>query len=172
MGACKRSRYLRYQTRRAPLRPGLLHHMRQFVGEQPAPFMRRGREPTRTEHNVVPDSVGMDAHIPRRLIGSPIGMNAYATEVVVEALLHIVLQGPLQRRARSIKHAVHAGGHGFPGFPMISRLRGGALNMRSRSVGFRICRCREYLIGDPIRLLFQRVIARANAELSLDEHTG
>ncbi len=83
--------------------------MRQLMGNQPSSIVRLRRKPTGTKDNVMSNCVRIGIQVPRRLLGSRIGMHPHACKVVSEALSHVLPQCRLQRPAGTGKDAVYAG---------------------------------------------------------------
>src|ERR1039457_3552982 len=82
--------------------------MRQFVGNQPPPFMRRRRELTRAKHDVVTRCVSFRVDIARRFFSSYPRVNSNLGKIETKAFSHICAERPAQLRPGGGKHTVHA----------------------------------------------------------------
>jgi len=90
----------------------LLHHVRQFVGDQASPRAGARRVLPRPEDHIAPHRVRQRVHGSRRLSRPGIGMHAHPAEIVAEARLH---EGPrlrIERLARRAQHFVDNRRHG------------------------------------------------------------
>jgi hypothetical protein len=83
---------------------------------------------------------------------------------MAEALFHVLSQRWVQRPAGSREDMIYAGGRGAC---HAGRLPGIALNVRRCPVDRRMRGSRHHLIGNAIRLLFQRIVVGADAEFGL-----
>lgn len=144
-----------------PLQAGwfaaLLHDMRQLMGEKVAAIGSVGAKPSRTEHDVAANGIGVGMDLSRRLRGGPTRMYPYPRKVRIECTLHVAANLRFQRHARLGERAMHVAWRG--------RRRKGPCRTtldtaRSPRNGFH-CASREDVVGDPVRLgLHSSVVAR------------
>jgi hypothetical protein len=91
--------FRRWLTLNGYLRPLLLYHMNQLMGNQPSSLLRLRCELTRRKHHVVSNRVSLGVHVARRLLGNRVGMQPHSRKVLSKARLHERARCRIQRLA-------------------------------------------------------------------------
>jgi hypothetical protein len=159
-------------------RAALLNHVRELMGDQLTAVRLVGRELARAEHDVLAYGIGDRVYGLRRSVRLGVGVYANRREVMAESGLEKVARGEIERTSgrlhdimddrRRVPDGVDAcfsrlGLHepiflrrAFPADPQ-PRWRHGWCGSRHA----------HHLVGDPVRLMFKRIVNLPNSELCL-----
>ena len=127
---------------------GLLHHMRELVGDQAAAVEGAGSKLVGAEHDVVSRRVGEGVEVSRRLSRGGAGMQPHLREVAIEAQLHegagVSIERPpaaagaaLDRRRHVVRRSVRPGEPLDDAIHLAQRIRSGLVAARPRGGRFR-----------------------------------
>src|SRR6478609_9504451 len=110
--------------------------------------------------------VGMCAQVSCRALCCVAGVYLYAGEIVPEAKFHVLAQRRIKRAARAGERTVHAGGCGRP---LLGWRPGEAMHVWWCRTDHGMGWGSQDPIRDPVGFPFQRIVSRADRELTLQD---